>query len=172
MEAAAQDAAQIAAAQQQMQQVAQEAAGNCNGGQPGDPGGQLQGRKDGAGEWAAGDPDGRFGAGLGGPGIGAGGRAKSAQAPFGTKSEVSPTADNGKGRILAINLVKDSNPQKGQSSISMKEAAEAAQREAADEVDQERVSRAAQNAVKNYFGSMEKDEAPAVPPAGSSDGKK
>src|SRR5439155_8116731 len=158
MEAAAQDAAQNAAAQQQAMEAAREAAGNCNGGGNGEPGGEFEGRKDGAGQWAASDPNGRFGAGLGGPCIGAGGRAKSGQAPFGTKQVVSPTADNGKGQILAINVVKDNNPQKGKSTVSMKEAAEAAQREAADEVDQEHVSKAAQNAQKNYFRSMEEEQ--------------
>jgi len=165
MEAAAQDAAQVAAAQQQMQEAAREAQGNCNGGQAGDPGGEIEGRKDGAGQWAAGDPNGRFGAGLGGPGQGAGGRAKNSQAPFGVKQQVSPTQDNGTGRILAINTIKDNNPNKGKSTISMKEAAEAAQKEAADEVDSERISKAAQNAVKNYFNSMEKEaSAPAPAP--------
>ena len=76
------------------------------------------------------------------------------------------------GRILAINVVKDNNPQKGSSTISMKEAAEAAQREAADEVDQERVSKAAQNAVRDYFRSMEKENASAPAPAADNKEKK
>ncbi len=54
----------------------------------------------------------------------------------------------------------------------MKEAAEAAQKEAADEVDSERISKAAQNAVKNYFGSMEKEAAAPAPAPENKEEKK
>jgi hypothetical protein len=54
--------------------------------------------------------------------------------------------------------VKDNKPLKGDSKLGLKQVAEAAQKEAADEVDEERVSRQAQSAVKEYFKSMEKDD--------------
>ena len=45
----------------------------------------------------------------------------------------------------------------------LKDVATSAEQEAADEVDQERVGRAAQNVVKDYFGSLSKDEPPKKP---------
>ena len=163
MEAAAMDAQQLADAAAQMEQAMAEAAGACNGDGQGE-GDQLAGRKDGAGKWREGDPRNR-GAGMGGPGIGAGGRAPNEQAPFGTKRETSPTQNQDKGKVLASTFIKDNKPIKGNAQADLRDVATAAQQEAADEVDQERIGRSAQNVVKEYFGSLEKEEpAPAPQP--------
>lgn len=162
MEAMAQDAQQLADAAREMEAAMAEAAGACNnpGGQnPGE--GRLAGRMDGAGRWGEGEPNQR-GAGMGGPGIGAGGRAEVSQAPFGVKKESSPTQNQDKGRLLASSFIKDNKPIKGAARADLKEVAVAAQQEAADEVDTERITRGAQNVVREYFGSLEK-EAPAAP---------
>lgn len=168
MEAQAQDAAQIAAAQQAAQEAAEQAAGQCQGGQQGDQGpegGKLGGRQDGAGQWAQGDPNNRFGNGMGGPGQGAGGRSQKDQAPFGVKQEVAPSQDNQKGKILASTFVKDNKPIPGSSKENLKDAVAAAREEAADEVDQERISKQAQKAVREYFSAMERDSDPGTAPA-------
>lgn len=163
MEAMAHDAQQLADAAQEMEAAMAEAAGACNNPGDGEGDGQLAGRKDGAGKWGEGEANKR-GAGMGGPGIGAGGRAEISQAPFGTKKESSPTQNQEKGRLLASSFIKDNKPIKGAARADLKEVATAAQQEAADEVDQERITRNAQNVVREYFGSLEKEE-PAPAPA-------
>jgi hypothetical protein len=140
----AQDAQQIAAAQQAAIRAAEQAAKECAGGgqdpdnqggdgQPADQGGQ--------GGWAQAGGD----------------RPKPQESPYGVKDEVSASEDNEEGRILATTLIKDREGLKGESKEQLKEVLEMAEAEATDEVDQERVSRQAQKAVKDYFGSMQED---------------
>ena len=76
------------------------------------------------------------------------------------KQEVDPSQDDEKGRILASNLIKDNNPLKGSAKETLKEIANKAANEQTDEVDQERIGRSAQKAVKEYFNSMSKDAQP------------
>ncbi len=158
MEAAAQDAAQIAAAQQNMQEAAEQAGDNIGGGgNNGDTdGGKLAGREDGANPWAQGDPKGK-GAGMGGPGIGDGGRAAKNPSPFASKPEMDSSADNEKGRILASLYIKDNHPISGKSGESLKDVAQAAEKDADDEVDNERIGNQAKSTVRKYFQSMEND---------------
>jgi hypothetical protein len=102
----------------------------------------------------------RGGNGFAGPNQGgqaAGDRNYKEQAPFGVKPEMDPTQDDENGRNLAINLIKDTNPLKGKSNETLRDLATRAQQEQTDEIDQERVSRQAQNAVKEYFSSVAKD---------------
>ena len=155
MQATASDAQQIAAAQQAMNDAVQNAQGNCNGNNPGE-GGELKGRKDGASPWAQGNPQGK-GAGMGGPGIGAGGQADKSASPFAVKPEMSPSPDNEKGRILASNYIKDDHPIAGKSGQSLKDVAKSAEQEAADEVDQDHISNQAKSTVEKYFQTMEDD---------------
>jgi hypothetical protein len=74
------------------------------------------------------------------------------------KPEFSPSQDDEKGRILASNYIKDNKPNKGNSTASLQDVAKAALNDPTDEVDQERISRPAQKAVKQYFGSMQEDQ--------------
>jgi hypothetical protein len=164
MDATASDAQQIAAAQQAMQDAADQAAGQCNG----DGEGQCNNPNGKNGDWKSGDPEGKQGKGFGGPGQATGGRPKADQAPYGVKEEISKSADNQKGKLLASNYVKDNQPIKGQAKENLKEIADAAEHDAAEEVDTDRVSRQASKAVKDYFGSMgEEEPAAQTPPANS-----
>jgi len=164
MDAAAKDAQQMADAQQGLDEAMQEAAGACNNPGDGQGDGKLAGRKDGQGQWGEGDPKNK-GAGMGGPGIGAGGRADKQQAPYGVKRENAPSQNNKDGRLLASLYIKDNKPIKGASTAELKEVAAAAEQEAADEVDTDRVGRGAQNVVKDYFGSLSKEEPVKEEPA-------
>jgi hypothetical protein len=98
-------------------------------------------------------------------GIGAGDRTYKQQAPFTVKQEVSQSQDDEKGKILASSFVKDSKPIKGDSKVTLKDVAAAAQAEQTDEVDTERISPQAQKAVREYFSSMEREATPATQPA-------
>jgi hypothetical protein len=88
-----------------------------------------------------------------------------AQAPFGVKRETSPSQNQKDGRLLASTFIKDNKPLKGEAQAGLREVIAAAEQEAADEVDAERVSRSAQRVVKEYFGSLtEEPTAPAPAP--------
>ncbi len=171
MQAVANDAQQMQAAQGQAQGAQAAAQNALNGGQGGGgnnaDGGQwaMNGQIEGNGEEGMWDGQ----AAPAGPnqgGIGAGDRSYKAQAPFTVKQEVSQSQDDEKGKLLASTFVKDSKPIKGESKVTLKDVAAAAQAEQTDEVDTERISPQAQKVVREYFGSMEK-EAPAPAPAPS-----
>ena len=152
MQAIQQDAAQVQAAQQQAAQAAACAGGACNN--PGHGHGKNAMAKN-AGVWKPGNPNGRPGGGMGGPGQGMGGQAAVEAAPFGIKQEVSNSQDVESGRILASTFVK-SQSIKGESKAELREVVESNFKEAADEVDQTRVSRPAQKAVREYFSNVTK----------------
>jgi hypothetical protein len=162
MQAQAQDAQQIAAAQAACQAAANEAQNGANG----NNGGGGQGPN--AGQWRDGQIDGNGDpgqfrgqaafAGANQGGIGAGDRTYKAQAPYTVKQEVSQSQDDEKGRILASTYIKDNKPFKGESTATLQQVAEAAQKEQTDEVEQERISRQAAQAVKGYFGSLSEDK--------------
>ncbi len=96
---------------------------------------------------------------MGGPGQGAGGQAGRSPAPFTIKQEHAPSATSEEGKLLASFLVKDPQGLKGESKETLKNVVAAAEAQAVDEVQTERVSRQAREAVKNYFGAMEADVA-------------
>ncbi len=169
MQAAAQDAQQIAAAQQAGQAAEQDAqnamngqgaqaAGNQPGGQQGGQQGQ-QGQQ--PGQW-----NGQANNGLqpNNGGFGAGDRSGKVQAPFQVKKEVSPSQDDENGKILASNYIKDNKPIRGESKVSLRDVARAATDEKSDEIDDERISRSAQKVVREYFSSMEHDDATTPSP--------
>jgi len=168
MQAAAQDAQQIAAAQAAAQAAQADAQNAMNGNNP-------AGQGDGGGQWnpnanMAGNnqQQGQFQPGFAGPnpgGIGAGDRTYKSPAPFGVKQQISPSQDDEKGRILASTFIKDNKPFKGASTETLKQVVESALKEQTDEVEQERISRQAQRAVREYFNSMEKEAAGAAVPA-------
>jgi hypothetical protein len=133
----------------------------CEGGGDGE-GGQKGGQMAGTGQWKPGDNQDQ-GAGMGGPGRGEGGNAPYAPAPFGVKSEVSKSHDDDDGRVIASTLIK-SESLKGESKAEIQKIVESETKEATDEVDQQRVSRQAQRAVREYFQSMAKDAGGAAPP--------
>jgi hypothetical protein len=69
-----------------------------------------------------------------------------------------PSQEDEKGRILASFFIKDNNPNKGSSTETLKEVADRALNEQTDEIDQERVSRPAQKAVKDYFSTVAQEQ--------------
>lgn len=162
MQAAAQDAQQIAAAQNAAA-AAQASAQNAMNGN-GNGGGQ---QGNGTGMWnpngnIAGNNPQKFAgqngfAGANQGGQGAGDRTYKNQAPFSVKQEIDPSQEDEKGRILASNFIKDNNPNRGNSTETLKQVADRAVNEQTDEIDQERISRQAAQSVKQYFGSMSSD---------------
>jgi hypothetical protein len=170
---------QMANAQQQMQQMmqqmqaqqqaaqlaqAQAAAGQGQGGNGGNQPGQGKNGQvqwgNGRTQWGKGNPNNK-GQGMGGPGIGAGGKAEVAEAPYDTVQEVSPGVIDEKGKIQHTSMVKAA-ALKGESKQLLSKVSESEMKELNDEVDTERIPRPAMKAVKEYFGNAD-DEAPAAP---------
>lgn len=156
--------AQMQAVQQNAQQM-QAAQGMAQGG--GGQGGQQEGagQQPGQSPYAEGKWDPNQGNGMGGPGQGRGGEGQVAPAPHAFKDEVSKSHDDEEGRVIASTLIK-AEALKGESKAAIQEIVESETKEATDEVDQQRVSRQAQKAVREYFQSMAKDAGATPPPAG------
>jgi hypothetical protein len=70
---------------------------------------------------------------------------------------VAPTDSDPSGRLLASSFVKDNAPLKGASTAGLSHVAESAEQDATDEVDEDRIPRSAQNAVKEYFQTLKQD---------------
>ncbi|HZZ43212.1 MAG TPA: hypothetical protein VFE58_09760 [Tepidisphaeraceae bacterium] len=151
MDAIQKDAQAQQAEAQAIADAAGDAAGQMNGGQEG---GKDGGKGKGAGKWGGGKKG--NGGGMGGPGNGGGMGGEKEMAPYTIKVEKAPTQDIENGKILAAMLVK-AGSLKGESKEQVKEVARAAQQDATDEVDQELIGRASQQAVKGYFNSIEQD---------------
>jgi hypothetical protein len=131
-----------------------QAGNNGNAGQQGQNG-QVQWGQ-GNGQWKQGNPNQR-GQGMGGPGIGAGGKAPVEEAPYDVVQDVTTGKVNEEGKILHSQLVKASSD-KGKSSILLSQTAASEMKEATDEIDQDRIPRSAQKAVREYFGNGEQPE--------------
>lgn len=128
----------------QMQALAGDGTGNGN----------TAGRgQAGQGQWRAGDPN-QPGGGMGGPGQGAGGRAPEAPAPFDSQARKSPSQNNERGRILARTFVRDGKTVVGESKAELRQTAQSEQERAAEEVEQQRISRQAQRATREYFKAL------------------
>ena len=129
------------------------------GGQQGgnQPGGAGQGQANGG--WQPGNPN-QPGNGMGGAGQGRGGQAPFAAAPFGVKPELSPSENQDDGKLLASYFIK-SDAVVGESTAELRDVAQSAVQNAPDEVDQQRISRQAQSAVKEYFNALGDPAEPA-----------
>jgi hypothetical protein len=165
MQAAAQDAQQIAAAQSAAAAAQSDAQQGMSGNAPGQGQNGQNGNNGNGNNNNAGNGGGKWNgqAGPAGPnqgGQGAGDRTYKQEAPYTVKPEISPSQDDPNGRILASNYIKDNKPNKGNSTASLQDVAKSALNDPTDEIDQERVSRQAQGAVKKYFGSMEDQPQP------------
>ncbi len=170
MQAMRADAKQVAAAQQAAQAAAQDAAAASNGGQAG-KGQQANGQQkwggNNNGQWQQGKNNNgnpKPNQGMGGAGIGAGPRDYKEEAPYAVKAEISKSEDIEEGKILASTLVK-ARSEKGKSTVSLQEIAKKGQNEATDEVEQDRISRQSQQAVKEYFRSVADDADQSTVPA-------
>jgi hypothetical protein len=157
------------AMQQQMQQMqamanaAQAGAGKSGsqGQNPGQQGGsaqQLGNGQAGHGQWAQGDPANKPGQGDGGPGQANGGRPAPEEAPFGVKQELSESQTDEKGKVLASSFVK-AGTVVGESKAGLSDAVLQEKQDAADQVDEDRIPRASAQAVKNYFQTLQQDDA-------------
>jgi len=156
---------------QQLEQMQQADGQQAQGQQPGQgqdegtfPGaegqdGQAQadggGQNGGVGAFQEGDPQGQ-GQGAGGPGQAIGGRPKGTVAPFVVKPEQSPTKTNDKGELIASQFIKAVN-EKGTSTAEAQKVIETAEKESAEEVEQDRISRQEASIVKKYFDDLKND---------------
>jgi hypothetical protein len=125
--------------------------GQGQGNQGGKNGQVAWGNKN--GQWKQGNPNGK-GQGMGGPGIGAGGKADVEEAPYDVVQDVTTGDVHEEGKILASTLVKAA-AEKGTSKIDLSQANGSDYKEATDEVDTDRIPRSAQKAVREYFGNGE-----------------
>ncbi|HZL33905.1 MAG TPA: hypothetical protein VFC78_01265 [Tepidisphaeraceae bacterium] len=158
MQAMAKDAQAVAAGQagQQGQGQGQGQQGQFGQGQGQQANnGQGQGKGQGqGGKWQAGNPQQGGQGGKGGAAIANGGqRPDPTVAPFAVKQELSDSQVNENGQIIASNFVKAPSD-RGQSKIEFSQAIASAKHEEAQEVSQQRIPRAAQQAVKDYFATM------------------
>ena len=158
MDAVAQDAQAAQAAQQATDQAADNAADQASNSPAGgkSQSGDGQGLPGGQGQFQPGQAHNR-GNGMGGPGIGRGGRGEKAEAPYAVKKEVAPTQDIESGRVLASTYVK-AGTVKGDARARLENVAKAAVSDTTDDVDEQAVSKDAQGVVRNYFQTMEKGQ--------------
>ncbi|HWE92802.1 MAG TPA: hypothetical protein VG269_02405 [Tepidisphaeraceae bacterium] len=154
--AAGQQGGQVMQQGQQGQQLAQgQGQGQGQNGQGQQAGGQG---KNGQGQWQAGDPQQQQGGqgGQGGAAVAAGGqRPDPTEAPFQVQKELSASQTIDEGKILASSFVKAPS-ERGTSKVEFSKAIESESKEAADEVEQDRIPRGAKNAVKGYFETLQK----------------
>ncbi len=166
MQAMKADAQQVAAAQQAAAAAAAQAAQGLNGGgQPGQQQANGQGNWQGQGQFGN-NQNGKFqgpNQGRGG-GPGAGDRTFKEQAPYAVKQEISESQDIDGGKILASSMIK-AKSEKGESKVGAETVAPPPEQSSTDEVEQERISRPAQEAVKEYFSAWQKDANGAAAPA-------
>jgi hypothetical protein len=167
MQAQAKDAAAMKAAADAAAQSAADAAAGLNPTSPAGAGGQESGSgQDATGQAHAGQgpggPGGAGGAGQnpgGGPGRGHGGgkNPDMAETPFHMRQELDPSKDISSGRTLASRYVK-AGIDPGQSEAALRDAAAAAEKDAPDEIEQDHISRDAQETVKDYFTTIQKQQ--------------
>jgi hypothetical protein len=157
MQAQAQDAQAMKAAADAAAQAAADAANGINGAQGNDgvnPGNKGNNGNQGTGQFAAGQQG--NGGGAGGNGKGGGKSPDMVATPFHMQQELDPSQDNGTGKMLASRFVK-AGIDPGKSTEGLHDVAVAAQQDAPDEIEEDHISREAQQSVKDYFSGMQQD---------------
>ena len=156
MKANAKDAQAMQAAASAAAQAAADAAAGLNGPSGGDTGGADASGGTGQNPNQGGQP----GPGNAGwsskPGKG-GARMGIAVAPATFRQELDPSKDNEHGKILASRYVK-AGIDPGQSTAGLKDVAASAEKDAPDDIDQDHIPREAQQAEKEYFSAMQKQD--------------
>jgi hypothetical protein len=156
MQANAKDAQAMQAAASAAAQAAADAAAGLNGPSGGDTGGADASGGTGQNPNQGGQP----GPGNAGwsskPGKG-GARMGIAVAPATFRQELDPSKDNEHGKILASRYVK-AGIDPGQSTAGLKDVAASAEKDAPDDIDQDHIPREAQQAEKEYFSAMQKQD--------------
>jgi hypothetical protein len=158
MQANAKDAQSMQAAANAAAQAAADAAAGLNGPGDGDAGNPNAGGN-GNGQQNP-NPGGQPGPGNAGwssqPGKG-GAKMGIAMAPATFTQQLDPSKDNEQGKILASRYVK-AGIDPGHSSAGLKAVAASAEKDAPDDIDQDHIPREAQQAEKEYFSAMQKQD--------------
>ncbi len=148
-----------AQAEAQAQQQGDNGPGGDGNGNDGNGAGPQQAMAGGQGEWKPGDAQGQ-GAGSGGPGVSAGGpRPKGIETPVGFEKTIAASVADEKGRLLNSRFIK-TTAEKGTSRVGIHDVIQSAEKDAADEVDQDRISRPEQAVVKRYFDDLKQESSP------------
>ena len=160
MQAVANDGQQVAAGQQNAGQDGQDGNQPGQGGQDGQQGNGQQGNNQGNGQgpWGKGDNQQNQGqANGGGPGRGMGNnRPAPSEAPFQTKNETDTMQKDEQGKVLASTFVKAGSI-RGDAKMQMHNVLPPVNKEATDEVGEQRIPRQDQEVVRGYFGNLDKD---------------
>ena len=121
--------------------------------------------------WRAGESQGKFGNGQGGPGqSGGGAHHDNTDAPVGKVDKMKANNKNGNGPIIGSRLVYGDQV-RGESQAEYSAAVEAAAKAATEAIDTMQVPKELQGSVKHYFGTLE-TKTKAQPAATPSDPKK
>jgi hypothetical protein len=165
MQAAQADAKQVQAMQQQMAQGNGSSNGNGEGNSGSSNGsGSSSDHQGSMPQFVAGGQAGN----CKGPGVagafsrGGGSGGDKVASGFDLKAETDVGAQQDKGKTLANMMIKDNHPIVGQAKIGLSAVTESAQRQASEEVDEERVSGESRQAAEEYFRTLPQD-APATP---------
>lgn len=166
MQATAKDAQAMQASADAAAQAAADAAAGLNSNSNGSGSGDSQNNgKDNQGQADAGQNPGPNGGnngqggGAGGKGLGGVKNPDMVEAPFHMKQVVDPSKDIEGGKILASRYVK-AGIDSGQSTAGLREIAASAEKDAPDEIEQDHISREAQQSVKDYFSAMQDSDQP------------
>jgi hypothetical protein len=158
MQAVANDAQQVAAGQQNGA-AGDNGQGDGQNGKNGQNGqnGNQQANANGNGQQPWGQPQPGQGNGPNMGGVGAGNnRPNPAVAPFSTKDQTDIQQKDEKGKVLASNFVK-AGSLKGDAKMQLHDVLPPTDKEAAEEVGEQRIPRQDQDVVRGYFGNLEKD---------------
>ena len=79
---------------------------------------------------------------------------------MGFEKTIAASVADEKGRLLNSRFVK-TTAEKGTSRVGIHDVIQSAEKDAADEVDQDRISRPEQAVVKRYFDDLKQESAPA-----------
>jgi hypothetical protein len=155
---------EAADAQAEAQAQQQGDGQNGNNGNDGNGGQQQSAMAGGQGTWKPGDAK-DHGAGSGGPGVSDGGaRPKGIETPVGFEKTIAASVADDKGKLLNSRWVK-TTAEKGTSRVELHDVVQSAEKDAADEVDQDRISRPEQAVVKRYFDDLKQEASPAPAPS-------
>jgi hypothetical protein len=166
MQAAQADAKQVQAMQQQMAQgnSGSNGEGGQGSGNSSNGSGSSSDHPGGMPQFVAGGQAGNCkgqGAVAGVSGAGSGGDRVAAG--FDLQAQTDVGAQQDKGKTLANTMIKDNHPIVGQAKIGLSAVTESAQKQASEEVDEERVSGESRQAAEEYFRTLPQD-APAGTP--------
>lgn len=124
--------------------------GNCNG----DGEGELMASEK-QSPWRAGESQGKFGNGQGGPGqSGGGAHHDNTDAPVNIAEKMKAQSKNGGGPIIGSRLVAGDQV-RGESQAEYSAAVEASSKAATEAIENMQVQKELQNTVKHYFGRLE-----------------